>query len=456
MRFFPSIVCLKRIGTNTLLNNHVVGIALIVWTVILLFFQYVDPTLTIAHCTFPDIPDPETGISKPSANKILLIADPQLIDNHTYPDRWGPFLALSKFTVDNYIYKNYVKLIDILEPDTILFLGDLLDNGRESDDAYYEQEFNRFQKIFVDPIKDRNIDMITSVPGNHDIGWENGVTRHSLERFKDHFGSPNKVVQVANHDLVFLDDLSITNTKDLEVANPSRHFVDTIGETQPERTRILFQHVPLWRDAHTQQCGRSRESKRPFPISKGYQYQTVLDEALSLNILKNVQPDIIFSGDDHDYCEVVHSYTDNQGTERKVRGINVKSISMAMGIHRPAVELLTLYSQPVQLEKDLLLNNNLVKSKGELLDYQYDICYTTKPYIDILCYIFLAVFNGLWLIFNSVEKKKRYVGIATIHTAPRRPKIEDLLRQICWLRLLKLSLLNAICVSFLFFIIFHV
>ena len=99
-----------------------------------------------------------------SQTNILLIADPQLIDNHTYPGRNELLLKLSKHTVDTYIKKNYNELLDQLQPNYIMFLGDLLDNGRDATDEYFAQEYNRFKRIF------RPLDkMFLNVPGNHDI-----------------------------------------------------------------------------------------------------------------------------------------------------------------------------------------------------------------------------------------------------------------------------------------------
>lgn len=432
-----------RLLSPLLLNkSRATLVSVLCWFTLFTIFQIIDPFLTISRCSFPRIAndleyDPDISISK-----VLIIADPQLIDNHTYPGRLSPLLTLSKFTVDNYIYKNYVALINQLKPQTILFLGDLLDNGRESTDQYYENEYLRFIKVFVDPARNKEVEFITSVPGNHDIGWADGVTKHSLERFGQHFGHPNKIIQKGNHDLILLDDLSLMNTIDEEIAKPAHTFLDGLKGTEKERTRILFDHVPLWRDPEIQVCGASREGKKPFPISKGYQYQTVMDEEISLEILRTVRPDAIFSGDDHDYCEVIHSYRDSKGKEHKSLGINVKSMSMAMGIKRPAVELLTLYNKPIKLEKDWIVNNQLVKTKDDFLDYTFETCYLTKPYVDIIAYVLLAIVDTIWLFFNCVERKKRYVSIADNN--PYDNCFESLAKNVNWLAFFKLSFLNGI------------
>ena len=59
-----------------------------------------------------------------------------------------------------------------------------------------------------------------------------------------------------------------------------------------------------------------------------------MEESLSRDILNQIQPDITFTGDDHDYCDIQH--------ENGYREITVKSISMAMGKKYPAVQLLSI------------------------------------------------------------------------------------------------------------------
>lgn len=53
-----------------------------------------------------------------------------------------------------------------------------------------------------------------------------------------------------------------------------------------------------------------------------------------------------FSGDDHDYCEYVHelppSHDDPWAGHRTVKEVTVKAFSMAMGIRRPGVQLVSL------------------------------------------------------------------------------------------------------------------
>jgi len=130
----------------------------------------------------------------------------------------------------------------------------------------------------------------------------------------------------------------------------------------PDLPTVLLTHVPLYRKPG-EPCGPLRERHPPTPppngqttpvnpdhpnaisVSGGYQYQNVLSEALTKHIISHISSSTTsdlkyaFSGDDHDYCEVVHDYS-----PRTVREITVKSISWAMGVRRPGVVLASLWN----------------------------------------------------------------------------------------------------------------
>jgi ethanolamine phosphate phosphodiesterase len=67
--------------------------------------------------------------------RIAVIADPQIIDENTYPRR-GLSMWLTKIFTDRYMRRNY-KLLMAQDPGTAMFLGDLMDGGREWEDEKY-------------------------------------------------------------------------------------------------------------------------------------------------------------------------------------------------------------------------------------------------------------------------------------------------------------------------------
>ena len=68
---------------------------------------------------------------------ILVVADPQILDRRSYPGRAEWLLHLTAFVVDMNMRKSWMALMR-LRPHTVVFLGDMMDNGRAdmSDEEY--------------------------------------------------------------------------------------------------------------------------------------------------------------------------------------------------------------------------------------------------------------------------------------------------------------------------------
>ena len=330
----------------------------------------------------------------------------------------------------------------MLYPDSIVFLGDLFDGGREWStttskspekqyqkygDKFWLKEYKRFGDIFFDHWGDGGTlprpgqpgrKIVSSLPGNHDLGFAKGVQVGVRKRFNAYFGEGNRMDVIGNHTFVSLDSVSLSamgepESRALEeLWRPSKDFLDN-AKTQKKKLvqrelrmqqglkpyppflhdvvddhelakatiphaddsvtefpTILLTHVPLYRASGTP-CGPYREHWPPTPppkgqteplendernairVAGGYQYQNVLNPDITVDLadkIGNIQ--YAFSGDDHDYCEVVHK--DYASAGNGIREITVKSISLAMGVRKPGVVLASLWN-PVDEHGDSLL-----------------------------------------------------------------------------------------------------
>lgn len=337
---------------------------------------------------------------------MVIVADPQIIDPHTYSRR-GLALKATIYYTDQFMRRSWYTIQNSLLPSTSLFLGDLFDGGREwhhtppslfaqhnhihtedatpvredpaaeSDwklynDDYWWQEYVRFLHIFPSyPYRKT----IKTLPGNHDLGIGNGIREGVKERFTTYFGETSSVLEAGNHSIVLLDSVSLSNDVNPRIYQPEREFLDALpkrlsaserttkrhphniisaSEAKPAEPKapqdpvpwknklptILLTHVPLYRLPDTP-CGPHRESTSAIAIRGGYQYQNVLTPELSNEILQKTSAKYVFSGDDHDYCEVEHMYTGDQG---KVTEITVKSFAWTMGIRRPGFLLVSMWN----------------------------------------------------------------------------------------------------------------
>ena len=322
--------------------------------------------------------------------------------------------------------RSYKQLQSKLRPDSTLFLGDLFDGGREwstaetsSPDRQYKQygtnfwllEYTRFSSLFLKdwiygsvasaaaPMGRR---LIAAVPGNHDLGFANGIQPAVKSRFDAYFGPMNRIDVIGNHSVVSLDTVSLSamdqvdskdgsagsaanehiwkptedflhEAKSLKHRAVQREWQRLRGNTNtspstrfPARVQsledvlrsvdvriqdtiisssqfpsIVLSHVPLFRSGDAS-CGPLRERGNAIPLAAGYQYQNALTPLISSDIVKHLVPEeiaMIYSGDDHDYCEIEH----NEFTGR-IKEITVKSISWAMGVRKPGVQLVSLWN----------------------------------------------------------------------------------------------------------------
>ncbi|PQE20391.1 calcineurin-like phosphoesterase protein [Rutstroemia sp. NJR-2017a BBW] len=393
---------------------------------------------------------------------LIFLADPQLTDPHSYPDRPWPLSTLTVWHTDNYMMRSYIQLSKQLHPDTVFFLGDLFDGGREWKTAhgntedpawakghrpqmeqkhleswgkrygedFWLKEYGRFSRIFSDywnvggseaGVGQRGRKLIASLPGNHDLGFGAQIKVPVRDRFEVYFGDVNRVDVIANHTFVSVDSVSLSAgasgrplSETEPITKPVNEFLDNVqvskrkavareldyqagkeramhyphtvedlnsanyahlptldpGAGSADFPTILLTHVPLYRNPGTP-CGPLREHWPPTPppkgqtmpvnpdernalsISRGYQYQNVLSNDDSIKLIQKIGNVVsVFSGDDHDYCEVVHPEDKNHARE-----ITVKSMSWVMGIRRPGFLMLSLW--------------NPIRPDGQPLHYQH-------------------------------------------------------------------------------------
>ncbi|RPB19538.1 Metallo-dependent phosphatase [Terfezia boudieri ATCC MYA-4762] len=386
--------------------------------------------------------------------RMALIADLQIVNPHTYPRR-GIVLKATTFYTDLFMSKLYSLLNKILLPESTVFLGDLFDGGREwststatwgshvtdpstpgredwtkYNRAYWEQEFVRFNKIFPMLPGRRSI---RSLPGNHDLGFGNGVNEGVVSRFKSFFGETNSVHTLGNHTFVLIDSVSLENTENPKIYEPARRFLDEFSASIPSPRKLLQQnpevrssklydagngaapantvppisplpkilltHVPLYRPQNTP-CG---------PLREGHS----LDGTIPLrDILKKIQPILVASGDDHDYCEVLHA-----GATGMVKEITVKSFSMAMSVRRPGFLMLSLWNPVKEAVVEGGNDASTVQSRLCLLPDQVGIWQTYLMLFGITKFVVTLsiVWNSIAIITRSSASNHGSSGSSWSH-----------------------------------------
>lgn len=368
----------------------IILLSLIGWWIVINHYEHYSVKRTLHKCDWNKWENWSTADKNHpvDSHKVALFADPQILDNHSYPNRPWIVNYITRILVDHYHIRNWKYIQHELQPQTNFFLGDLFDGGRKWDDEYWMEEYERFNKIFP---KKPDTKTIMSLPGNHDIGFGDEVVESSLKRFTAYFGPTSQSVDVGNHTFVLVDTISLSDRTNPNVSSIPKEFLDNWVKKNHPFPRIMLTHVPLHRDPAVQTCGPERESKKLFPMQKGIQYQTVIDEDISQKVMSQVQPNLIFSGDDHDYCHIKHTYNTPTNTKGQADEITVKSCAMNMGISRPAIQLLSLRND----------GNDPTAST-----MQTQICYLPDPFEPIWGYIIAAILNFVVLVWYLAKADK--------------------------------------------------
>ncbi|KAG7098706.1 hypothetical protein E1B28_000619 [Marasmius oreades] len=332
----------RKLGRNGLKNA-----LRLAWVLITLWFELGTFYSAQKACSWLDA---EFSIGS-NLTHVLVIADPQILDHRSYPDRNVLLQYLSQVIVDLNLRKNWRSALRS-RPDVVLFLGDMMDGGRvDMSDSEYEAYYRRFLSIFK---LDEEIPRYT-IPGNHDIGLgsHSWFSPKAYERYISHFGPLNFDVTIGNHTFVFLNGPSLVEEDykrhgyriGYDQWNPipggTIDFVKRFAKKEQERPVILLNHIPLSRPEGSY-CGPLRE-RGSIHRGVGIGYQNTLGKDSSRFLLESLKPVLVLSGDDHDYCDYTHvlSTSDNA---TQIREVTVKSLSMAMGIRRPGYQMLSLAS----------------------------------------------------------------------------------------------------------------
>ncbi|KXN85329.1 Cell division control protein 1 [Leucoagaricus sp. SymC.cos] len=332
-------------------HRRVVNLLRLTWSVLALWYEYFTFRALGRSCPWPD--HRTVGLKNvegTSPAHILIVTDPQILDHRSYPDRPAFLSYLTRLVVDLNLRKNWQAAI-AKNPDVVIFLGDMMDNGRmDMSDAEYEEYYSRFKSIF----RTKNQAPQYFIPGNHDIGLQSrpAFSRYALKRYATHFGPLNDRFSVANHTLVLFDAPDFVQ-EDYERAGQyesfaewrprigrSFEFVKKLHDERDSNPLVLFTHIPLYRP-DGKSCGSFREKGTIRP-GVGFGYQNTLGKHSTAYLLGQLRPTVVFSGDDHDYCEHIHQSV----ISYPVREITVKSLSMAMNVQRPAFQLLSLFPEP--------------------------------------------------------------------------------------------------------------
>jgi hypothetical protein len=103
----------------------------------LLGCRWPDKTLSVSALNSLNGPTSRSELqSKAYSKHILLVADPQVLDDRSYPGRPQWLMNLTRYIVDFNLRKSWNAVFMRFNPHVVIFMGDMMDNGRSNVDEH--------------------------------------------------------------------------------------------------------------------------------------------------------------------------------------------------------------------------------------------------------------------------------------------------------------------------------
>ncbi|EFO93945.1 hypothetical protein CRE_12792 [Caenorhabditis remanei] len=291
-------------------------------------------------------------------DRIIIVADPQLIGYRN--EKYG---AIARWDSDRYLSTGYGYAKWRFRPNAVIFLGDLFDEGLESNDDEWHETYERFVGIYTIDAGDNSI----YIAGDNDIGGESEIISESRRnQFNNYFR--NNVTDLKNR-------YSFSETYLFENQN-----LKHLTKAQASIAKIMLTHVPY--------------------LVEGYKHTDV-----GLNM------DLILSA--HDHTTGIYEY--QRSAPRAVLFTRVSDASptyiKTIGPSEPLIELQTptcsyrmgVYSMGYGALSICRLNDGYRSTQ-----VQYSVMWLPSRFAQLFLYLFTVISCASWIIFQTKCRSRRY------------------------------------------------
>ncbi|XP_015177867.1 PREDICTED: uncharacterized protein LOC107067143 [Polistes dominula] len=203
------------------LKHKIICISTIIFITII-YNEYLEYEIQKFKWTLPDCTD---------CVKVLLVADPQILGekNENYMGSWA-----ARWDSDRYLEKTFSRVLKYSQPNVIVFLGDLMDEGHISD----AEKFNTYKKRLDYIFQTSDDIMKIYLPGDNDIGGEeNKVSMNIHNRFHYAYTQPDVLVYKR------VTFFKVNRLTQFIPEAPKDAFLNDYAERNT--TNVVLSHIPL-------------------------------------------------------------------------------------------------------------------------------------------------------------------------------------------------------------------
>ncbi|XP_023295173.2 metallophosphoesterase 1 isoform X2 [Lucilia cuprina] len=299
-----------------------------------------------------------------NCTRMLLIADPQLL-GLTYDKSF--YSGLARYDSDRYLQKTFQQALTFTKPHIICFLGDLLDEGNVASPDEFQSYVQRFRNIY----KTEEDARLIHIPGDNDIGGENGeyISNLNIRRFEEAFTQRD----IFDYNLLRFFKI---NRMMLDFTNPDRL-------NNKQKLRIGLSHAPIL-------------------IGGGPLLRAILTE---------LDPHIIFSGHWHESRIFIHPSTKVINFyEPNVKHFNLKTLKEQQHSY---LEIMV----PTCSYRMGKTNIGMGYAVLENYDLSYTVLWLPNRFISLIFYVFWFLFVFCMLLtfrmmtrcpFRKISKRQQY------------------------------------------------
>lgn len=237
--------------------------------------------------------------------KLMAFGDPQIPGFPTGTDFKSRHKQLDVWGNDKYLKHTVSVYRDILEPEHVAVLGDLI-SSQWVDETEYKARAARISDIF--PTAETGV--LHNVSGNHDIGYHGDFSDQRLSRYEEYYGALNfeeRYESSAGHSwrLVGMNSLALDGPPQDSAREETEKFLRGLQNDNFEGPTVLLSHLPLYKPSGICKDG---------PYMKFYEdgrleeqnHMSAESSHLVLSIFSSQYGGIILTGHDHEGC--VSSY----------------------------------------------------------------------------------------------------------------------------------------------------
>ncbi|CAI4232565.1 unnamed protein product [Auanema sp. JU1783] len=307
--------------------------------------------------------------NSPDELNAIMISDTHILGN--FKGHW-----FDKLRREWQMSKSFEMSLRYMQPDVVFFLGDLMDEGKWTNENLFNEYADRFFTLFNN--KSSGVPMYF-VPGNHDLGFHYEMHPERIKWFKKRFNvDPVELHVIKEHTFVLINSMALHGdnctlcsegthliekySKVLSCAASNKCFDKEAAPFKPYNRPILLQHFPLFRlDENI--CLRDEDFDEMAPDRDEVYREKweCLSQDSSNYLLAKFTPRAVFNGHAHRGCKREWS-TPVSFVEYTMNSFNWRNNDV------PTVLMVTI-------------NREEVKTK---------VCYLPSEKNIIACYIFLA------------------------------------------------------------------